>query len=186
MSDDEQQSPLRLRKKHGEGRRPEAGAEDGARLIRAQSLRNAVVAGLIVVLLFCFAWIALTALTSRVFPWMTVVLGAAVGIAVQRAGRGVDWRFPMLAALLALAGSLASSIVVAASTTAAEYDTGTMHILQAVTSMTWPVFFDEAWNIADSFFAGVAAGLAAFLAPRRLTREQRYALRLCREQSDGH
>ena len=40
------------------------------------------------------------------------LLGAAIGIAVQRAGRGVDWRFPVLAALLTLAGSLASSIVV--------------------------------------------------------------------------
>lgn len=186
MNDADKPGPLRLRRKHGEGRRPEASVGDGARLLRAQSLRNAVTAGLIVILLFCLAWIALTALTNRVFPWMTVLLGAAIGLAVQRAGRGIDWRFPALAALLTLAGSLASSIVVAASTTAAEYDTGTMHILQAVTSMTWPVFFDEAWNIADSFFAGMAAGLAAFLAPRRLTREQRYALRLYREQSDGH
>ena len=48
--------PLRLKKKHGEGQRPEAGAADGARLVRAQSLRNAVVAGLIVLIAFCLLW----------------------------------------------------------------------------------------------------------------------------------
>lgn len=186
MSDGDKPGPLRLRRKHGEGRRPEASAEDGASLLQGQSLRNAVTAGLVAIILFCIAWIGLTSVTNRVFPWMTVLLGAAVGFAVQRAGRGLDWRFPVLAAALTLAGAVASSIVVAASTTATEYGTGTLHILRAVTSMTWPVFFDEAWNIADAFFAGVAAGLAAFLAPRRLTRKQRYALRLWREQSDGH
>ena len=186
MSDGDKPGPLRLRRKHGEGRAPDATPEDGARLVRAQSLRNAIVASLIVIIVFCLAWVALTSLANRVFPWLTVVLGVGIGIAVQRAGRGIDWRFPALAAGLTLAGAVLSGVVVAASTTAAEYDTGTMHILQAVTSMTWPVYFDEAWNIADAFFAGVAAGFAAFLAPRRLTREQRFALRLWREQSDRH
>lgn len=186
VSDGDKPSPLRLRRKHGEGRAPDATSEDGARLVRAQSLRNAIVAGLIVIILFCLAWVALTSLTNRVFPWLTVLLGVGTGIAVQRAGRGIDWRFPTLAAGLVLAGALLSNIVVAASTTAAEYGTGTMDILQAVTKMTWPVFFAEAWNVADGFFAVVAAGFAAFFAPRRLTREQRYALRLWRKQSDGH
>ena len=186
VSDGDKPGPLRLRRKHGEGRAPDATSEDGARLVRAQSLRNATMAGLIVIVLFCLAWVALTSLTNRVFPWLTVVLGGALGLAVQRAGRGIDWRFPVLAAGLTLVGAVLGGVVVAASTTAAEYDTGTMHVLQAVTSMTWPVFFDEAWNIADAFFAGIAAGFAAFLAPRRLTRAQRYALRLWREQSDRH
>jgi len=52
--------------------------------------------------------------------------------------------------------------------------------------MTWPVFFDEVWNVADSFFAVVAAGVAGFLANRRLTRREFYALRLWREESDRH
>ena len=186
MSEGDQPSPLRLRRKHGEGHRPVATGEDGGRLVRAQSLRNAIMASLIVIILFCIAWVALTSLTNRVFPWMTVLLGAAIGYAVQRAGRGIDWRFPVTAAVLTLLASVMSNVVIAASATAAEYGTGTMHILQAVTTMTWPVFFDEAWNMADGFFAVVAAGVAAFFAPRRLTREQRYAVRLWREPSDRH
>ena len=179
--------PLRLRKKHGEGRKPEATAGDGARLVRAQSLRNAVVAGLITLVLFIIVWIALSSLTNRVFAWMTVVLGVALGVAIRATGRGVDWRFPALAAAMTIGGAVLSNVVLAASTTAAEYGTGTLHILQAVTRMTWPVFFAEVWNVADGFFAVVGAGFAAFLAPRRLSRTQRFALRMWREQrSDRH
>ncbi len=178
--------PLRLRKKHGEGARPEATADDGARLVRVQSLRNAIMAALIVFVVFCAVWIAISSLTGRVFPWMTVVLGYLLGVGVRRAGRGVDWRFPALAAVSALAGSVLSNVVLAASTTAAEFGTGTFDILRAVTSMTWPVFFDEVWNIGDSLYAVLSAGLAAFLAPRKLSRHEFYALRMWRRESDRH
>ncbi len=181
-----QENLLRLRRKHGEGRALDVSAADGARLVRAQSLRNAVVASLIVFVLFCVAWLALTSATGRVFPWLTVVLGWLTGIAVRRVGRGVDWRFPLLAAIATLLGCVGGNIVLAASTTAAEFGTGTLHILRAVTTMTWPVFFDEVWNIGDTFFAVFSAGLAAVLAPRRLTRSEYFALQLWRRQSDGH
>lgn len=187
MSNRENPHPLRLRRRHGEGVKPAATAAHGAQLVAAQSLRNAVVGGLIAFVIFCLVWIALSATTNRVFPWMTVIYGVGLGYAIRIAGRGVDWRFPAIAACMALGGSVGGNVVLAASTTASEYGTGTVQILQAVTNMTWPVFFAEVWNVADGFFAVVAAGFAAFLAPRQLSRSQRYALRLWRsEQSDGH
>ena len=187
VSKKENPHPLRLRRKHGEGKPPEATVADGARLVRAQSLRNAIVVSLITFIVFCLAWILLSSATNRVFPWMTVILGVVLGIAIRKTGRGIDWRFPALAALMAIVGSVVGNVVLAASTTAAEYGTDTLHILRAVTSMTWPVFFDEVWNVADGFFAVVAAAFAAFLAPRRLSRTERFALRLWREQqSDRH
>ena len=179
-------SILRLRKRHGAGVARAVDAADGERLVRAQSLPAAVVAGLVAIAIFCVMWVALTSLLDRVFPWLTLLLGAMVGFAVQRAGRGVDWSYPLLAAILALAGALIANIVVAASTTADIFDTGTLDILRAVTSMTWPVFFEEVFTAADAFYAAFAAALAAFLANRRLSRAQYYALRLWRERSDGH
>lgn len=181
-----QEHPLRLRKKHGDGRPIIVTTVDGERLIHAQSFRNAVITSLVVIVVFCVLWISVSSLTNRVFPWMTVVLGAMLGMAIRYVGRGVDWRFPVLAATMAIVGSVMSNVVLAASTTAASYEMGTLQILQAVTSMTWPVFFDEVWNIADGFYAVVAAGFAAFYANRRLTRKQFHALRLWREQSDRH
>ena len=179
-------NPLRLRKKHGDGSGLDVTAADGARLVRAQSFRNAVVAGLIALIVFCVLWVSVSALTNRVFPWMTVVLGAMLGLAIRSAGRGVGWAFPVLAAVMALLGSIIGNIVLAASTTAESYGMGTVEILRSVTSMTWPVFFEEVWNVGDGFFAVVAAGVAAFLANRRLSRAQFYALRRWREESDGH
>ena len=93
--------------------------------------------------------------------------------------------FPALAAAMTLVGALIGNIVVAASVTADEFGIGTLQVLQSVTSMTWPVFIDERLNIADAFFAVVAAGFAAFYANRRLTRSQYYALRLWGEENDG-
>lgn len=186
MTRDSPQQPLRLRKKHGAGRRADVSAADGERLVRAQSPRNAFIAGLITIIVFSVLWVALSSLTNRVFPWMTVLLGAMLGFAVRRAGQGVDWRFPTLAAVLAVLGALVGNIVVAASYTAETFDTGTLQILRAVTTMTWPVFFDEVLTVADGFYAALAAGLAAFLASRQLTRSQYYALRRWREESDGH
>ena len=186
MTNAPEQQPLRLRKKHGYGRRRDVTAEDGKRLVQAQSLRNAFVAALITIMVFSVLWAAFSSALDRVFPWMTVVLGAMLGFAVRHAGRGVDWRFPALAAALTLLGSLLANIAVAASYTADMFDTSTLQIIRSVTSMTWPVFFDEVLTVADGFYAVLAAGLAAFLSNRQLSRSQYYALRLWRAESDGH
>lgn len=178
----DKQNPLRLRKKHGSGRATPVTAADGERLLDSQSLRNAVVAGVIVIIVFSLLWISLSELTNRVFPWMTVLLGFLIGHAVRLAGRGIDWRFPAVAAFMAVAGALLANIVVAASVTAEGFGTGTLDVLAAVTSMTWPVFFDEKVTFADIFYAAVAAVIAAFYANRRLTRSQYRAVRLLSEE----
>ena len=175
-------NPLRLRKKHGDGTAPNVSAADGQRLMNAQSLRGAFMAGLITIIIFSVFWIALTELFDRVFPWLTVLLGYLLGFAVRIAGKGVDWRFPLLAALLAIVGAVTANVMLAAVTTAESLGVGTLSLLQSVTSMTWPVFFDEVWTVADSFFAIVAASLAAFFANRRLTRTQFHGLRLWRTE----
>ena len=110
---------LRLRKKHGEGHKVDISAADGARLVRAQSFSSAVIASLVAVVLFSVVWIALTALTNRVFPWMTVILGAGIGLLVRRYGKGVDWRFPTLAGGMAFGGWFVFKGVLAAARQAA-------------------------------------------------------------------
>jgi hypothetical protein len=174
--------PLRLRRRHAPTDAAQVSAEDGVRLVNAQSMRNALVAGLISVVVFSILWVMLTRLTDRVFPWMTVLLGFMTGYAIRRAGRGVDARFPILAGSLALLGSLVANIVVAASNKAETLGVGTLEVLRSVTLMTWPVYFDEVITAADYIFAVIAAVVAAFYANRRLTRKQYRALRLYEEQ----
>lgn len=175
---------LRLRKRHEPGGHDAPSVADGQRIAEAQSVRQAIAAGLIAIVLFSALWIMVTMAFGRVFPWMTLILGGLLGLAVKRAGQGIDWRFPALAALMAFIGSIAANVVVAASNTAGEFDTGTLTVLQSVTTMTWPVFFDEVMTAADFIFALFAAGIAGFYANRRLTRRQYHAYRLWLESKE--
>lgn len=176
---------LRLPKKHASKIRVEPTVADGARLVGEQSIGNAIAAGLIVVILFSVLWTMLSDLINRVLPWLTLVLGLLIGLVVRRAGHGLDWRFPALAGGLAVLGALAGNVFIAATATAAEFDTGTFTVLRAVTAMTWPEFFGAKMTPADWVFALFAAVIAAVYAKRRLNRREYLALRKWQEAEDG-
>lgn len=181
MAYDPDNTVLRLPKRHAPGIDEKPDPDLGRRLDAAQSLRNALMTGLIVVVAFCLAWVLVTALTGRVWPWFTTILGIALGYGIRVTGKGLDWRFPTLAAALAIAGSLLGNVVISAAYTAGEFDTSTLTILSRATQMTWPLFFDEVLTGADYVFALIAAIIAAYFANRRLTRRQYFALRQWRD-----
>lgn len=183
VTSDPKQQVLRLRKKHAPGRHAPPDASDGARLARAQSVRNAITAAAIVTILFALGWAVFSTWLARVFPWATMLLGLAIGLAVRQAGRGIDWRFPVIAAVAALLGSVAGNIVVGAAYAATELGTSTLNVLRNVTVQTWPVFFDEVMTAADFVYALFSAGIAAYFANRRLTRRQYQAIRLWQEEN---
>lgn len=182
MTEPDFPSIARMRKRHGPKRTAEAG--DGRKILAQQSFRDALFAGLVVIIAFSVLWAMFSTLTNRIFPWMTVVLGIIVGVAIRHAGRGLDWRFPVLAALATLAGAVVGNVVVAAAFTARALETSTFEVLKAVTAMTWPVFFDEAVTSADVIYAFTGAAVAAFFANRRLTRAEFLAVRKWEEAED--
>jgi hypothetical protein len=181
-------SVLRMRKRHTPDVQTKACAEEGRSLLQEQSIRDASIAAVIVVIVFSLLWAMLSTLTDRIFPWMTLVLGVLVGLVVRRAGMGLDWRFPALAATFSMLGALISNVVVAAAFTANALGTSTFTILRAVTSMTWPVFFDESIASADVVYGLFGAAIAAFYANRRLSRAEFLALRKWQQEqkSDRH
>lgn len=184
MSQEQSKQVLRLPKRHTREHGAEPDPALGARLVDAQSLPAAIMASLVTVLVFSVAWAMLSTALGRVFPWMTVVQGLIIGLAVRRAGRGLDWRFPAIAAVMALLGALAGNVIVAAAFTAADFETGTLTVLRAVTGFTWPVFFDEVMTAADAVYAFVAAAVAAYYANPRLTRDQYASYRAWREKGE--
>jgi hypothetical protein len=181
MSEEQPRQVLRLPNRHARERAARPDPEAGARLVRAQSLRGAIIAAGLAIIAFGAIWVLLSTAMDRVFPWMTVVQGAVIGLGVRRAGRGLDWRFPAVAAAAAIAGALAGNILVAAAFTAAELDASILAVLRATTDFTWPVFFDEVMTPADVVYAIAAAGVAAFYANRRLTRDQYASYRAWRD-----
>ncbi|MDX2411267.1 MAG: hypothetical protein QNK16_04040 [Woeseiaceae bacterium] len=193
MANEQIKSVFRMRKRHTPDTPAKAEPADGLRLINEQSVRDAILAALVTVILFAVLWAMVSTLRGSIFPWMTLLLGVVVGLVIRRAGRGIDWRFPLIAIAITLAGSLFANVIVAAAFTAEELDTSTIAILRAATNMTWPVFFDEALSPVDVIYALFAAGIAAFYSQRRLNRTEFMAIRKWEEQqdkpkpaSDGH
>ena len=176
-ADDDAPKVLRLRRRHEGDPSAQPDPVLGERLVAAQSPGLALLAAALAVIVFIAFWVALSDALGRIFPWFSLVLGVVVGLVVRRAGHGVDWRFPLLAAIATVIGAVAGNIIVGAAFEAAELNTTTWTVLLNVTSMTWDVYFDEVVNPADVIFAFTGAALAAYYANRRLNRKQANALR---------
>ena len=185
MSNDQNNNLLRLWKRHAPDASAGVNASDGKRLVDAQSMRNAVIIALVVIITFSVLWAILSDLTNRVWPWMTMLLGMLLGITIRRAGKGIDWRFPLLAAILAVVGALLATIFVAAVLKAGEMNIGPFEVLRSVTVLTWRDFFSEVVTPADFVFAIFAAAIAAFYAYPKLDRNEFLALKLWHREQDG-
>ena len=184
MKPDPNTNVLRLRKYHEPDPEAPPDIEVGRRLEAAQSLSAAFVAGVVAIVLFGLLWTMFSLLIDRFFPWFTLLMGVLLGLAVRRAGLGLDWRFPILAASMALLGSLVGNVIVAAAFTASEQSTSALSVLTGFARLDWAAFFDEVLTPADGVFAVFAAAIAAFYSMRKLTRRQYLALRLWRQSNE--
>ncbi len=132
----------------------------------------------ITIIVFNFLWVYTASAMARYFPWVCIFQGAAIGIAVQRSGRGLDWRFPLIAGVATWLGAFSGNLFIALLFTTA--DTG------AVSSSWWQVlqsFFANTVSVIDVIYALCAVAVATFYSKRRLNRHEVLALRTYKE---GH
>lgn len=122
-------------------------------------------------------WATVSVATARVFPWMTIVIGAVVGVAVQRFGRGLDWRFPVIAAVLAWSGAYVEILMVAIAETGRYIEAAPLRVFAGLSKDTMENFFANTVTPVDHVYALSAAGVASFFAKRRLKRREVHALR---------
>ncbi len=181
MSDDAPKQVLRMQRRHEPDPEPPPDTEIGRRLIAAQSTRAAVVAGLIVILGFCLLWVLLSQALDKVYPWFVLVLGPVMGMAVRRAGCGLDWRFPSIAAALTLVGAVIGNMAVAIAFMGSDIGGSVFVVLPTFTVGSLVDYVTATLTPADIVIAGFTAVIAAFYAMRRLTRRQYLALRLYRQ-----
>lgn len=168
---------LRLRKKHS-GIQTHTGPKPDATVILAQqSIWRATAGGIAVVLVFGWMWAILSVETGRIFPWFTIIIGAIVGLAVQRYGRGVDWRFPALAAFLAWSGAYADNLMIGIVETGRYIEAAPARVLAGLSKDTMENFFANTVTPVDHIYALCAAGVASFFAKRRLNRREVLAIR---------
>lgn len=156
---------------------------DPEALVAAQSVKAAVLAALVTMLVLSGFWTFFTGLTSRVFPWFSIVQGIFIGLAVRRFGRGLDWRFPLIAGTFAWAGAFFGNLMLAIPVTTNELDASVVQVIRGLTWWSFRTFFAEVITIVDYIYAFCAAAVAMFYSNRRLTRHEDFVLRT--RQRDG-
>ncbi|MDA0992268.1 MAG: hypothetical protein O3A13_01395 [Proteobacteria bacterium] len=168
---------FRLKQKHSQKEAEKRPAADGRRLLAEQSAARAFAAGIAVALLLCWLWAMFTVATGRVFPWFSVLIGVMIGIAVQRFGRGLDWRFPVLAAVVAAFAAYAGNLMIGIFETGRYIEAAPLRVVSGLSQDSIKYFFSNAISPIDHIYAICACAVAAFFANRRLKRHEVLGLR---------
>jgi hypothetical protein len=168
---------FRLRHKHTQ-RKPALFAKpDARRILAEQSLPRAIVGGAAAALLLCWLWALFSMSTGRVYPWFSVAIGALIGLAVQRFGRGLDWRYPLAAALLGCTAAYLGNLMIGVVETGRYIEASPLRVVAGLSRDTLENFFGNTIGPVDHIYAFCAAGVAAFFANRRLNRREVHAVR---------
>lgn len=168
---------LRLQQKHSRKQSDTGPKPDATLILAQQSVGRAVAGGIAVVLVFGWIWALVSVESGRVFPWFSILIGAAVGVAVQRYGRGLDWRYPVIAALIAWVGAYAGNLMIGIVETGRYIEAGPFSVFAGLSMDTMENFFANTVSPVDHIYALCAAGVASFLGKRRLNRREVLATR---------
>jgi len=154
---------------------------DPQTLIREQSVAGAIAGAVGAVIILSGCWTFFTAVSGRVFPWFSIVQGLFVGLAVRRLGRGLDWRYPLIAGSVAWLGAFFGNLLVAIPVTTSELDASVYQVVRGLTWWSFTTFFHEVITVVDYIYAFCAATVAMFCSKRRLNRHEEFALRTRQE-----
>ncbi len=163
---------FRLRQKHSRNLGRDATLVNAEKLIAAQSVRAAITGAAIAIIMFNIIWAFTASASGKFLPWISIVQGAVIGIAVQRSGRGLDWRFPVVAGTAAWIGAFSGNLFIALVFTGTE--------TTRPGSNWWAVlrsFFENTVSVIDVIYAFCAVAVAIFYSKRQLNRYEILALR---------
>ena len=152
-------------------------------MLAQQSSGRAVAGGIVLALVFGWVWVVISMQTGRVFPWFSILIGAIVGLGVQRFGRGLDWRFPVIAAVLAWSGAYAGNLMIGIVETGRYIEARPFSVLAGLSMDTMKNFFAITISPIDHIYAFCAGGVASFLAKRRLNRREVLAIRTLNKEN---
>lgn len=168
---------FRLKQKHTPNAAGKLPPADGCRLLAEQSVFRGVAGSVAVALALCWLWALFSLTTGRVFPWITVLIGVSIGIAMQRFGRGLDWRFPLFAAVIAGVAAYAGNLMIGILATGRYIEAEPVRVVGGLSGDTMKSFFKNTVSPVDHIYAFCACGVAAFFANRRLRRHEVLGLR---------
>ncbi len=163
---------FRLKQTHSQHPHETNTPTSAEKLIAEQSVRAAVTSAAIAIIVCNILWLYTASAFGRYFPWIAILQGVAIGFSVRVAGRGLDWRFPLVAALAAWVGAFTGNLFIALAFTAAQN--------AAIDQGWWPILTSFLMNTVtaiDVIYAFCAVAIAIFYSKRRLNRHEVFALR---------
>ena len=167
----------RMKQKHTPNPAKQLPPADGRRLVAEQSLGRGTLGTFAVGLLLCWVWALFAMTTSSVYPWFTIPMGALIGIAMQRFGRGLSWHYPVIAAVIAGVAAYAGNLLIGVFETGRYIEATPVEVLRGLSSDTLRNFFRNTINPVDHIYAFSGCGVAAFFANRRLKRHEVLGIR---------
>ena len=125
-------------------------------LRQQQSFGAALSAGTVAALAGAALWGAVTAVTHYELGLTAVVVGVMVGLAVRKAGHGIEKKFGVLAAVLALFGSLIGNLLSINVAIAQHYGTPIPHALMHMDLQRSINLFTLTYRPMDLLFYAIA------------------------------
>ena len=175
---------FRLKKKHSRPGRKKYPKPNVKRILAEESMLRGILGSVAVAALLCWVWAVHAMTTGRVFPWFSILIGALIGVAMQRFGRGLDWRFPLSAGLVAGVAAYAGNLLIGILETGRYIEAQTMQVVSGISADTIRSFFRNTISPIDHIYAFCSAGIAAFFANRRLNRREVLALRTYKREEN--
>ena len=172
----ERKSIFRLEQKFSQNLDRPAPDIDAQALLDEQSLQCGLLGALLALVILNTVWVYSALLFDRFYPWGSIVQGFLIGRAVRHFGRGINWRFPLLAASITILAALTGSFVASLNLTAREFSTSALSLLSEVSWYTIETFFTRDFGVVGCIYAVTGALLAVFFANRRLDWQQELAL----------
>lgn len=171
---------FRLKQKHSRNLGQESVPVSAEKLIAAQSVRAAVTGALIAIICCNVIWAYTASVSGKFFPWLAILQGLVIGLAVQRTGQGLDWRFPLIAGIAAWVAAFSGNLFIAWVFT--QSHTG------YINGSWWQIlqhFFMNTVTVIDVIYAFCSVAVAVFFAKRRLNRHEVFALRTQNRSDHG-
>ena len=146
------------------------------RLLAEQNFRAAVVFGLLAAITMAALWGLIAALTGYIIGSMAMADGASVGYTVQRMGKGIHYRYALLASVLATFGCIVGSILAIVLDESVEHQMPVTELLSSVPMHSIARTILSDFGLVGMAFWIVAISGAAYIARRRLTRAEGLAI----------
>ena len=156
-------------------------AADGRRLLAEQDLARGTLAAAVAALVAMALWVWAGLLFDRYFPWVSMLQGMLIGLAMRRYGRGLGLAYAAVAAAITAVAAAVGSFLNALFLTGREFGMNALGLVDEISLYTLRTFFTREFGVVGLIYMLFAAILAAFYSNRRLQRGEAAALRRARQ-----